>query len=231
MTYRTTQTRLLVRDLPLMDQPVYRLHRQGAAALSTAELLAAVLQTPDALALAQELLARFGGLAALVQAAPEELQAVPGIGPARAARLQAALVLGLRLLAEEHPDRPQVATPAEAAALLLPDMGRLPREELRTLLLDTRNRVRKVVTVYVGSVHTVTVRTCELFQEAVRLNCAGLILAHNHPSGDPSPSPEDVRFTEKSVEAGRLLQIQVLDHLILAGTRYVSLKEWGLGFH
>lgn len=226
-TYHTTPQRLLIRDLPLCDQPLYRLRRQGVEALSSAELVAALLQTPDALALAQELLVRFGGLQALAYATLEELQDVTGIGPARAAQIHAALSLGRRLLWEARDERPQIRSAADVGALLLAEMGLLEREELRILILDTKNRVQKIVTLYTGSLHMLVVRVGELFQEAVRLNAASIILVHNHPSSDPTPSPEDVQITRKAVEAGRLLNIDVLDHIIIGKDRYVSMKERG----
>jgi DNA repair protein RadC len=219
-----------MRDLPLTDQPLYRLRVEGTKGLSNLELLAALLQTPDALALAQELLVTFGGLASLSRASVEELQCVHGIGPARAAQLHAAFALGLRLLAACGEERPQIRTPGDVAALLQAEMGLLPQEELRAVLLDTRNRLCRIVTIYIGSLNTVVVRMGELFREAIRLNCASLILVHNHPSAEPSPSPEDILVTRHAVETGHLLDIEVLDHIILAGNRFVSLKEQGQGF-
>ena len=112
----------------------------------------------------------------------------------------------------------------------MPEMGLLEQEELRTLLLDTKHHVLDSATVYKWNVNTSVIRVAELFREAVRLNCAALIVAHNHPSGDPTPSPDDVRVTEQIVQAGKLLDIEVLDHLVIGRQRYVSLKERGLGF-
>lgn len=226
-TYTPTSPRLLVRELPLSDQPLYRLRCQGVDVLSSAELVAALLQTPDALALAQELLVRFGGLQELAYASLEELQAVTGIGPARAAQIHAALSLGRRLLWESRDEKPQIRSAADVGSLLLAEMGLLEREELRILILDTKNRVQKIVTLYTGNLHMLVVRVGELFQEAVRLNAASIILVHNHPSSDPTPSPEDLQVTCKAVEAGRLLSIEVLDHIIIGGQRFVSLKERG----
>jgi DNA repair protein RadC len=145
------------------------------------------------------------------------------------AQLQAALELGRRFLISSPDDRPQVRSPEDVYALLI-DMGFLSQEELRTLLLDSKNRVIRIPTIFVGSVNTSVFRTGDLFREAVRAGCASVIVVHNHPSGDPSPSPEDVAVTRQIVEAGKLLNIDVLDHLIIGQTRYVSLKERGLGF-
>lgn len=126
--------------------------------------------------------------------------------------------------------REQIKSPSDVAALLMVQMGGLEQEELRTVLLDTKNRVQDIVTVYRGSVNQAQVRVAELFKEAVRRNSVAVILAHNHPSGDPTPSPEDILVTRNVVEAGKLLDVEVLDHLILTQGRWVSLRERGLGF-
>ena len=132
-----------------------------------------------------------------------ELIAVRGIGPAKAVELKAALELGRRLLAAQADDRPRIASPQDAAGLLLPEMSLLEQEHLRVILLDTRNRVLRMSTVYVGSLNTSVVRVGELFRAAIRDNAAALIVAHNHPSGDPAPSPEDIQVTRQIVSAGR----------------------------
>ncbi len=218
--------RRMLRELPPDYRPVQRARLQGVAQMATPELRAAVLQAPDGLDLAYELLAEFGGLDGLMQASLEELQQVAGMGSARAVALQAALALGLRLVGEERPDR-RIRGPEDVAALCR-DMALLAQEELRVLLLDTRNRVQRKVTLYRGNVNTTVVRIAEVLREAVRDNAPGIILVHNHPSGDPDPSPEDVRVTAKVVEAGRLLDVEVLDHIIVGRGRFVSLRERGL---
>ena len=126
-------------------------------------------------------------------------------------------------------ERPQVRSPADVANLLMLEMGLLEQEHLRAVLLDTKNVVLRVANVYAGNLNTAVVRVGEVFREAIRANCASIIVVHNHPSGDPTPSPEDVRVTEQLVEAGRLLDIDVLDHLVIGRNRYVSLKERGSG--
>jgi len=222
--------RQLVRELPASEQPVNRLQHYGPTALSSAELVAAVLQTPDALSLAHELLARFDGLMGMARASISELCTVDGIGPAKAAQLKAALELGRRLLIASPEEKPRINSPADLANLVMLEMGLLEQEHLVVALLDTRNRLQDMVTVYVGNVNTSIVRVGELFRDAVRRQAAAVIILHNHPSGDPTPSPEDVRVTEQIVQAGRLLDIDVLDHLVIGKQRYVSLKERGLGF-
>lgn len=208
--------------------------RYGAGALSNAELLAIILRVgvggENVLALSARLLARYGSLDGLARAGFDELCAEKGIGEAKTAQLKAALELGRRLLISSPEERPQVRSPADAANLLLLEMGLLEQEQLRTILLDTRNHVLGIPTIYIGSLNTSVVRIGELFRQAIKANCAAIILVHNHPSGDPTPSPEDVQLTRQLVEAGKLLDIEVLDHLIIGRQRYVSLKERGLGF-
>ncbi len=223
-----------IKDLPESERPRERLSHYGANSLSTAELIAIVLRTgsldENAVRLGQRLLTDFGGLPGLAQASTGELQRCKGIGPVKAVELRAAFELGRRLLVTAPEARPQVKSPADAANLLLGEMALLEQEHLRTVLLDTKNHVLKVHTVYIGSLNTAVVRVGELFREAIRLNSAAVIVAHNHPSGDPTPSPEDVSVTRQIVQAGKLLDIDVLDHLVIGQSRWVSLKERGLGF-
>jgi len=223
---------LTLKELPESERPVNRLHSYGPLALSSTELLAILTGTPHQLHDAAHLMATFEGLDGLARAATIELVRQPGIGTAAAARIKAGFELGRRLLTEASRDRHQIRSPADAANLLLPEMSLLDKEELRVIILDTKNRVVDIVTVYVGSVNTTMIRVSELFRDAIRHNCPATIVVHNHPSGDPTPSPEDVAVTRQIVEAGKLLDIDVLDHLILGSGagRYVSLKERGLGF-
>ena len=127
-------------------------------------------------------------------------------------------------------DRVQIKKPESVAALLMAEMGHLDQEELRVICLDTKNRVQKIVTVYRGTVDGAMVRTCEVFKEAIRLNSTSIIVCHNHPSGEVTPSPEDVMITRQLVDAGNQLEISVLDHLIVGRGKWISLKERGLGF-
>lgn len=230
-SYRKVErTPLTLKELPASECPVHRLNHLGAGALSTTELLAILLGNAHQLQDAANLLATFENLVGLTRAPTTELQQQPGVGAATAARIKAALELGVRLTQERN-HAATVRSPADAANLLLPEMGLLEQEHLRVILLDTKNRVMAIPTVYIGSVNTTMIRVSELFREAIRRNCPAIILAHNHPSTDCSPSPEDILVTRQAVEAGRLLDIEILDHLILGGsTQYVSLKEKGLGF-
>ena len=223
-----------IKELPTSERPRERLLEYGVGALSTAELLAIILRTgtrdENVILLAHRLLARFGNLAGLVQANTREMTAERGLGPAKVAQLKAALELGRRMLVESPDERPQIRAPADAANLVMTEMGVLEQEQLRVILLDTKNRVLDTPTIYKGSLNTSLIRVGELFREAIRANCASLIVIHNHPSGDPTPSPEDVAVTRQIVEAGELVDIEVLDHLIIGRQRFVSLKERGLGF-
>jgi DNA repair protein RadC len=220
--------------MPESERPRERLRYYGANALSTSELLAILLRTgvhgENVIHLAMRLLSDHRGLSGLAKASFEELEQLKGVGPAKVTQLKAAFELGRRLLVEAPDERPQIRSPADAANLLLLEMGLLDQEHLRLILLDTKNRVLEMPTVYIGNLNTSVIRVGELFRCALRVNCAGMIVVHNHPSGDPTPSPEDIRVTERIVEAGKLLDVEVLDHLVIGRQRYVSLKERRLGF-
>ena len=223
-----------IKELPSSERPRERLLEYGVGALSTAELLAIILRTgtkdENVILLSQRILARFGNLAGMVQASVAEMIREHGLGPAKVAQLKAALELGSRMLLESPEERPQIRAPADAANLVMTEMGLLEQEQLWVMLLDTKNRVLATPTIYKGSLNTSLIRVGELFRDAIRANCASLIVLHNHPSGDPTPSPEDVAVTRQIVDAGKLLDIEVLDHLVIGRQRFVSLKERGLGF-
>ena len=223
-----------IADLPQADRPRERLLRYAAAALSNSELLAIILRVggagQNAIRLSETVLARFEGLAGLARAGVGDLTQVKGIGEAKVAQIKSALELGRRLLISAPDERLQIRSPADVANLLMLEMGLLEQEHLRVILLDTRNRVLAVTTVYKGSLNSSMIRVGELFREAIRRNSAAVIIAHNHPSGDPTPSPEDVAVTKQVVQAGKLLDIDELDHLVIGQGRFVSLKERGLGF-
>jgi len=180
--------------------------------------------------LAQRLLAHFGGLAGIHRASFGELRNEHGLGEAKAAQLQAALELGKRLLAVQPEDRVTVSSPQDVFTLVQGEMALLEQEHLRVVLLTTRNQVVGVHELYKGSVNSAQVRVSEVLRPAVRENCPALIVVHNHPSGDPTPSAPDVTLTKELVAAGKLLSIEVLDHIIVAQGRFVSMKEQGLGF-
>lgn len=225
---------VVTEGLPPPERPRERLASHGAAALSAAELIGVLWGSGThghtALDAAADALRRHEGLLGLARAADVELEAVPGVGPARAAQLCAAFELGRRVVTDWPQGRWTVRTPADVGERLVPQMGYLEREELRVVLLNTRNAVLRQVTVYQGNVSSSLVRVGELFRDAVRLNASGVIMVHNHPSGDPAPSPDDLRLTAEALAAGRLLDIQLLDHLIVAGDGFVSLRDRGVAF-
>jgi DNA repair protein RadC len=223
-----------ISDLAVEERPRERLAQLGPQALSAAELLAILLRVgvpgENAVQVGQRLLNEFKGLAGLQRAPFEELCNQHGIGEAKAAQIKAAIELGgrLRLLAPD--ERPTINSPADAAALVSYEMSALEQEHLRVILLDTRNGVLDIVEIYKGSVNSSQVHVGELFKPAIRRNAAALIVVHNHPSGDPTPSPDDVAVTRAIVQAGKLLDVDVLDHMVIGQARWVSLKERGLGF-
>ena len=220
--------------LPRAEQPRERLAARGATGLSSAELIGLVwgvgMQRASATALAEDALVACAGLRGLAAASSRELERVPGVGPARAARLTAAFELGRRAVLDWPVGRWTIRSPRDLGQRLLAELGHLEREELRVVLLDTRNGVLAMPTVYRGNVSVALVRIGELFRDAVRLHAARLIIVHNHPSGDPAPSPDDLHMTAEAVAAGRLLDIAVLDHLVVGHGTWVSLRDRGVTF-
>jgi DNA repair protein RadC len=174
-------------------------------------------------------MATFKTLGRLVVASQSEIMRIDGIGPAQAARLKAALEIGSRLMAEPPEEKYQIRGPADAAHVLMATLSNQPREQFVVLVLDTRNQILHQETLYSGTLNTSVVRTAEVFGVALEHNANTIFVAHNHPSGDPSPSPEDVNLTRRLVKAGKLLEVQVLDHLIIGQNRYISLRERALG--
>jgi len=231
---RVAGYRPTIKEMPLDLRPRERMIQVGEGALSTAELLAIILRTgvggENVLALATRLLSTFGGLPGLARISFAELNQVKGLGPAKTAQLKAALELGRRMLIAAPEQRFVVRSPADVAQLLLAEMSHLEQEHFRVLYLDTRNQVLGIETIYIGSLNASHIRVAEVFRDAIKRNCAAIIVAHNHPSGDPSPSPEDVSVTRALASAGTLLDIEVLDHLVIGQQRFVSLRERGLGF-
>ena len=222
----------LLREAPANEQALARLERCGPSVLSVTELLQVFLDSRSDPLLPLRLVNRWKTLSELAHANPSDLMSVEGMSRMRLARLRAALELGRRVLTEPLQDRPLVRSPADVADLLIPEMAGLEHEVMRIVLLNTKNRILGMPLVYQGSLHTTVIRVSELFREAVRQNCAAIIVAHNHPSGDPTPSLEDVAVTKEIVQSGKLLDIDVLDHLIIGGApaKFTSLKERGLGF-
>jgi DNA repair protein RadC len=224
----------MVREMLPDERPRERLRAFGEGSLNTAELLAIILNTgmkgESVVSMATRLLHDGGGLPGLHRMGFDELSGTKGIGESKACKLKAALELGRRLAASSPEERVTVEGPDDVVRLLGVEMAALEQEQLRAVLLDTRHRVIRHRTIYVGSVNSAQVRVGELFRDAVRANATAVIFAHNHPSGDPAPSAADVGLTESVVEAGRLLDSAVLDHVIVGQGRWVSMKRLGLGF-
>lgn len=225
---------LRIKELPASEQPRERLRSNGPAALSDAELLGILLRVgvegTNVVELARHLLKEYGGLAGLQRASFEDIERKRGMGMAKSAQIKAALEIGRRLALQTYEERLQIRSPADVAGLMQIEMAHLDQEHLRTVCLDTKNRVQKIHTVYVGSLNSSLVRIGEVFKEPIRLNSAAIIVVHNHPSGEPTPSPEDILVTRQIVEAGKLLDVELLDHLVIGHGRYVSMRERGLGF-
>lgn len=230
---------MTLKDLPASERPRERLLQVGAEALSDAELLAILLRTGTPRATAVQVAQRLLKLGAeraghplryLLTAPADELAAEPGVGLAKAAQIKAALELGRRLQ-QAAPARPRVHSPEDAAALVMAQMRHLDREQFQVLLLDTKHQVLAIELISVGSLNSTVVHPRELFKIAIRRSAHAVILVHNHPSGDPTPSREDVDLTRRLVQAGRILGIEVLDHLVIGDGRFVSLRRRGdLGF-
>ncbi len=223
--------RLSVKRLPRQERPRERLLRCGPGVLSSPELLALLLGTGTSRAgaadVAGQLLASFGSLEALSLARPDELDRVAGIGPAKACSLLAAFELGRRISMAPPARRVVIRTPGDIAALMGPQMRHLDREHFRAVLLNVRHEVLDVTSVAVGGLDSAPIHPREVFKDAIRRSAAAIILVHNHPSGTPEPSGDDLRITARLRDAGRVVGIEVLDHLIVGDGRFVSLRERG----
>lgn len=211
------------------DRPREKLHRLGASALGDNELVAIVLgqgrADANALELANATLTGVGGLEGLARARCDDLRRIEGIGPARAAQMLAAVELGRRTLTRPVRERYQITGPRSIAELLLPQYGSRTVEQFGIVLLDTKHRVLRTALLSIGTLDASVVHPREVFREAVAAGAAAIVLFHNHPSGDPEPSPEDVAITRRMVAAGVLMGIDVIDHVIVADVRYCSLRE------
>jgi DNA repair protein RadC len=220
-----------MKELSPDDRPREKLARNGATALGDNELVAAILGSGcrqlDALAIANELLAARGGLHGVARSSCDELAQVGGVGGAKAAQLLAAIELGRRTLMHAPRARLQLRLPSDAANYLLPRFGSRPVEQFGIVLLDTRHRVLRARILAVGGLNATGVQPREVFREAALGGAAAIVMFHNHPSGDPSPSSDDVEVTRRLIAAGVVMGIDVVDHVILGDVRYWSFKENG----
>jgi DNA repair protein RadC len=224
--------RIRIKELPEEMRPRERLHNDGPGKLSEAELLAVLLRTGNssmsAVDLAAYLLTKVGGLKKLAESSAEDLIEFKGIGPAKVAQIKAAFELGRRLSSKEPELKQVIKSPLDVYNLLKDRTRYYDREHFMAVFLNTKNHVITVETVSIGSLNSSVVHPRELFKNSIRRSAAALILAHNHPSGDPAPSTEDIDVTQRLAEAGNIIGIQVLDHIIIGEKGFVSLKEQGI---
>lgn len=221
-----------LRDVPQSERPRERMLQQGAQALSNAELLAILLRTgtvaESAVRLAERILRESGSLRSLLDMRLEQLTAIKGVGPAKALQIQAGIELGRRVARTSNEERPVIRSPHDAAGLLMEELRHLNKEHFVCLFLNTKNHVIGQETISVGSLNATVVHPREVFRSAIQRSSASIICAHNHPSGDPTPSTEDLELTSRLAEAGAIVGIELLDHLIIGDRKFISLKEKGL---
>jgi len=220
-----------LRELPSGERPRERMQQHGAQALSHAELLAILLRTgtrnESAVYLAQRILNECGGLRKLAESGWEDLTHIRGIGPAKALQLQASIELGRRIARSKLPETVKITCPQDVADLLMEEMRHYREEQFVCLFLNTKNHVIGRQTLSIGSLNASIVHPREVFKAAIRRSSASILCAHNHPSGDPTPSAEDLQLTKRLAEAGQLLGIELLDHLVIGDSSFISLKEMG----
>ncbi|MEQ1871344.1 MAG: DNA repair protein RadC [Vicinamibacterales bacterium] len=220
-----------MKELSPDDRPREKLLRHGVAALGDNELVALVLGSgrkgADALSVANEVLTMLGGVRGLARSGVGDFSRVGGVGMARATQLVASLELGRRALSQAVTDRVQLRTPGEAAAYLLPRFGARPVEQFGIVLLDSKHRVLRTIVIATGTLNTTIVQPRDVFREALLGAAAAVVAFHNHPSGDPSPSSDDLELTRRLAAAGLLMGIDLVDHVVLGDARYCSFKEMG----
>lgn len=226
-----TETKLMIRDYPADERPRERMVQSGAASLSNQELLAIILRTgsksESVLQLSNRVLTTFEGLRLLKEASLEEITDIKGIGLAKAVQIMAAVEIGRRIGNLAFDDRYSIRSPEDGANYVMNDMRFLSQEHFVCLYLNTKNQVLHKQTIFIGSLNASIVHPREVFKEAFRRSAASIICIHNHPSGDPTPSREDIEVTKRLVECGKIIGIDVLDHLIIGEKKYISLKEKG----
>jgi DNA repair protein RadC len=223
---------LMLRDVPTEERPRERLLKYGVEQLTNAELLALILRTGSAgmsvIEMAERILSRFGGLREIVEAEVEELMKLPGVGLTKASQIQAAIELGRRTTRTRRENLVVIRSPQDVSNLLMDRLRFQTKEHFLTLHLDTKNQIIGEDLVSIGSLNASIVHPREIFKPVLKRSAASIICVHNHPSGDPTPSREDIDVTRRIVEAGNILGIDVLDHVIIGDQKYASLKELGL---
>lgn len=222
---------LLIKDFPQDERPRERFVQNGPESLSNHELIAILLRTgtkdESVLQLANRLLTHFEGLRLLKDASLDEITAIKGIGSAKAIQVLAAVEIGRRISKLTYDDRYIIRSPEDGANYVMHEMRFLSQEHFVCLYLNTKNQVLHKQTIFIGSLNTSIVHPREVFKEAFRRSAASIICIHNHPSGDPTPSREDIDVTKRLAESGKIIGIDVLDHLIIGENKFVSLKEKG----
>lgn len=228
----SVEYKLTIKQMPEEMRPRERMLKYGPEALSEVELIALLLRSgtaaSSALDLGALLLAHFEGVRGLMQASVQELQAVKGIGPAKATEIKAALELGRRVAMAPPAERPVIRTPDDVRALVMEEYRHLDREHFGVLLLNTKHQVLADERISVGTLNSSNVHPREVFKNAIRRSAAALVLVHNHPSGDPTPSRQDIELTGRLVEAGSIIGIEILDHVIIGDNKYISFRAEGL---
>ncbi|WBX82276.1 DNA repair protein RadC [Virgibacillus salarius] len=221
----------MIKNVPKDDRPRERLIKSGSSHLSNAEILAIILgsgtRQESVLALSNRLLMHFEGLKLLSDATIEELIAIRGIGTAKAVLILAAVELGKRMHIYRSDERHVIRSPEDGAEYVMEEMRGLNQEHFVTLFLNTKNQIIHKQTIFIGSLNASIVHPREVFREAVKRSAASIIVVHNHPSGDPTPSQEDIHVTRRLVECGKMIGIELIDHLVIGDRKYVSLKEKG----
>lgn len=222
---------LMIRDFPEEERPRERFEQSGPESLSNHELIAILLRTgtkeESVLQLSNRLLTNFEGLRLLKDATLDEITAIKGIGKAKAIQVLAAVEIGRRISNLAYDDRYVIRSPEDCANYVMNDMRFLSQEHFVCLYLNTKNQVLHKKTVFIGSLNASIVHPREVYKEALRRSAASVICLHNHPSGDPTPSREDIEVTKRLVESGKIIGIELLDHLIIGENKFVSLKEKG----
>lgn len=226
-----SEVQVMLKDVPLADRPRERMLEHGSGHLSNQELIAILLgsgsKNESVMNLSQRLLIHFEGLDLLKDATIEELTAIKGIGTAKAVLIQAALEIGKRIHQMKPPERYVIRSPEDGADFVMEELRGLKQEHFICLFLNTKNQVLHRQTIFIGSLNASIVHPREVYKEAVKRSAASLICIHNHPSGDPTPSQEDINVTRRLAESGKMIGIELLDHLVIGDRKFVSLKEKG----
>jgi DNA repair protein RadC len=227
-----SSSKLRIKDLPESERPREKLTKYGAEVLSNAELLAILLRTgtkdESAIDIAYKLLKHQEGIGFILENKAEELSSIHGIGPAKAAQLKAAVELGRRLATQTYKKEIFIRCSKDASNIVMEDMRYLKKECMKAILLNIKCGLVSIEEISVGSINSSIVHPREVFVPAIKKSCASLILVHNHPSGDPTPSQEDINITNRLIEGGKILGIEVVDHIIIGDGKYVSLKDKGI---